>query len=254
MTHYSIVKGQTQALQALLHRRQGDDFILTWEAPRASAMERGVPTKEAGRLLVLDASFNPPTRAHYGLLEEAWKQNRGEFDAGLLLFSTQNADKALSGASAVQRVQMMELMARHWPFELPVHVGVTTKARFVDKVAAIRTWWPGSVTFILGMDTVTRLFDAKYYDVPVPQALAPFFEHASLLCADRPGHADPAFWQQDAVRAYSAQMRRFQLPDTVAGLSSTLARQHIRENKPINTLLLPDIEALVIDQQLYLEK
>ncbi|KAJ1959239.1 hypothetical protein H4R35_007662, partial [Dimargaris xerosporica] len=111
------------------------------------------------------------------------------FDAGLLLLSTANADKQLTGASLAQRLAMLELLVQGLqsannspalPVALDVHttlcLGLTNSARFVDKLTALRHYvahrhamlgLPTNTTpqfyFIMGADTVSRFFDPKYY-------------------------------------------------------------------------------------------
>ena len=96
--------------------------------------------KSAESVGVLDSSFNPPTRAHMHLLTCAARRfgcaarrrsgrlqfavrlvppgpelgcrPRRRMKTTLLLLAKQNADKPVVGASLVQRLQMMELLAR----------------------------------------------------------------------------------------------------------------------------------------------
>jgi len=62
------------------------------------------------RVGILDSSFNPPTNAHLQLLLVAAAQFH--LDTYLLLLSTKNADKELHGASMIDRLMMMEIVAR----------------------------------------------------------------------------------------------------------------------------------------------
>lgn len=70
--------------------------------------DRPPSTTRPTRIAVLDSSFNPPTKAHYQLLKAA---SRVGCDAVLLLLATNNVDKGQTGASAVERLEMMEAMA-----------------------------------------------------------------------------------------------------------------------------------------------
>jgi nicotinamide-nucleotide adenylyltransferase len=60
-------------------------------------------------LYILDSSFNPPSIAHLSLVQSALKDH-GSLEHSpyrlLLLFSTQNADKAPSPASFAQRIAL----------------------------------------------------------------------------------------------------------------------------------------------------
>lgn len=146
------------------------------------------------RIAVLDSSFNPPTRAHYHLLKAA---ARVGCDAVLLLLATNNVDKGQTGAGAVERLEMMEAMAldsiqsekeesalRH------MAVGLTIHARFMDKAQPILDTYPPNtvqLSWIMGHDTMTRLFDPKYYK-DVHADMAPFFEQCDVICSSRPGY------------------------------------------------------------------
>ncbi|ORZ00429.1 hypothetical protein BCR43DRAFT_485207, partial [Syncephalastrum racemosum] len=132
------------------------------------------PSWSSERLLVLDSSFNPPTRAHAALIQQTLEEPI-QFTGVLLLFSSRNADKQLSGASIQQRVEMMELLAKSLP---NCGVAITVHARFIDKARML-----DGACFLMGVDTVKRLLDPKYYDEPVEIALAPFFARCSLVCA-----------------------------------------------------------------------
>lgn len=70
--------------------------------------DRPASTTRPTRIAVLDSSFNPPTKAHYHLLKAA---SRVGCDAVLLLLATNNVDKGQTGASAVERLEMMEALA-----------------------------------------------------------------------------------------------------------------------------------------------
>ncbi|KAJ3905228.1 Nucleotidylyl transferase [Lentinula edodes] len=133
------------------------------------------------RILVLDSSFNPPTLAHLALA----KSNRpeGDYDAKLLLLSVRNADKELKPGDAthVQRLEMMMELAEDLrdandhESNNNVAVAIIDEPTFVGKSKLLRTLLKErlramslmsevELTFILGIDTLERLFDTKYYE------------------------------------------------------------------------------------------
>ncbi|KAF9100538.1 hypothetical protein BGX27_000347 [Mortierella sp. AM989] len=156
--------------------------------------DRPASTVRPTRIAVLDSSFNPPTKAHYHLLKAA---ARVGCDAVLLLLATNNVDKGQTGAGAIERLEMMEAMAmdsssnekedlalRH------MAVGLTIHARFMDKAQPILDQYPPNtvqLSWIMGHDTMTRLFDPKYYK-DVHADMAPFFEQCDVICSSRPGY------------------------------------------------------------------
>eukprot|EP00967_Tisochrysis_lutea_P059470 scaffold75818_cov39-Tisochrysis_lutea.AAC.1 len=117
---------------------------------------------EGTSVAVLDSSFNPPTCAHMHMLRTVAER----FGAShrLLLLATQNADKPVVGASLVQRLQMMELLARAEVGESTL-CGITAHPLFVDKAMALRRLYGDGATIYLlvGFDTWERIVNPKYY-------------------------------------------------------------------------------------------
>jgi nicotinamide-nucleotide adenylyltransferase len=119
----------------------------------------------------------------------------------LLLFSIQNADKAPSAASFPQRLALMTIfaedllkhlqtVANHQDYVLPtVDIGLTTAPYYTDKTLAISKegaeHYPDSPKHVhlLGFDTITRFFAAKYYPKfnPPFSALNPYFDGGHRL-------------------------------------------------------------------------
>lgn len=136
-------------------------------------------------LLVLDSSFNPPTRAHMHLLE----RGREEFqpEGSMLLLAKQNADKPVVGATLVQRLQMMELLVAA-DARKSLACGLTGHPLFVDKAAALRKLVPrGSrIMLLVGFDTWVRIVDPKYYaEGQLPRVLREIFDNVEVLVASR---------------------------------------------------------------------
>lgn len=250
----SAVRSRQQQIAAELASHKTRDLFLTYTGANAWPKKR--PGQECYRILVLDSSFNPPTRAHHGLLTTAIQQYPPDFFNGhLLLFAMRNVDKQLSGASVLQRVQMMEIVARQQP---NTAVAVTQYGRFIDKAQCLQQWIqePAELYFIVGYDTITRLLDQSYYDVPVQQALDPFFQSCRLVCADRPGFdADQVmaqFWTSSIIQRYQSAIQRIQLSDdSLATLSSTRAR-NASDSAELDTIVDPEIAAFIRAEKLYI--
>ena len=177
--------------------------------------------KPQQQLYVLDSSFNPPTRAHFRLCTSALLNSRSE--AGpkrlLLLLATQNADKAPKPAAFEHRLAMMSIFADEMAKELAVDgggegvvvdVGVTKKARFVDKASAIEECEIYAISddagerqsceqvHLTGYDTLIRLLNTKYY--PPDYTLAPLkglFEKHRVRVTRRTGDAWGGTEEQD---------------------------------------------------------
>lgn len=155
------------------------------------------------RICVLDSSFNPPHLGHYALIKEALKhdygveqnENNPTSRVILLLLSVNNADKSLVGPEEYsKRIDMMYLMARDLELKLPakVSIGVTKHARFVDKSMAILKKLHElsankiKLTFLVGFDTLIRIFNPKYY-LPdkLSHSLEEFMTLTDLFCLPR---------------------------------------------------------------------
>ena len=130
---------------------------------------------------VLPSAFNPPTRAHLRLLDLA--EAVASVEGGAALLTTRNVAKGIKGASLADRVGML-LAARESRPGLAVLAA--NQARIVDQAAALRTTWPeATFDFVLGYDTLVRLFDERYYDGSMEAELAPFFERHRVIASNR---------------------------------------------------------------------
>ena len=160
------------------------------------------PGSRPRALIVLDSSFNPPTRAHLRMatsaihdLTEKKDQRLGTLRL-LLLLSVNNADKAPKPAAFDKRLAMMWAFARDLQGELglargerhvdalSVDIGLSTLPYFHEKSAALAQsdFYMGDAhrveekegqdtagaaemeqVFLVGYDTLIRIFNPKYY-------------------------------------------------------------------------------------------
>ncbi|KAI9258033.1 hypothetical protein BDA99DRAFT_561472 [Phascolomyces articulosus] len=226
---------------------------------------------EKKNILVLDSSFNPPTKAHVALVHTTLDHfPPNTFTGCLFLFTCNNVDKPLSGASPPQRLAMMTLIADHMASFVPTAVGTTASGRFIDKAKALEETLDTNndkkheFYFIVGHDTMVRLLDPKYYQgVPVEKALAPFFQHSRLICVDRPGFGDmESFWEQVKQdhpwllqEEENKKVERIELKNNQAqNISSTLARSMVFKHQwdQLNTVVDPKISDYIRQHKLYL--
>lgn len=175
------------------------------------------PRVKPAALIVLDSSFNPPTRAHLRMatsaVEEQIKTRNRAPDSlrVLLLLAINNADKAPKPASFEQRLAMMWAFAKDVQLatgteKLPgselkqepvVDIALTTEPYFSAKSAAIAEaefykqaggGQDMEQVMLVGYDTLIRIFNPKYYGPPTPgeketpmrKVLAPFFARTKL--------------------------------------------------------------------------
>ncbi|WFC98922.1 nicotinamide-nucleotide adenylyltransferase [Malassezia yamatoensis] len=181
----------------------------------------------AQHVAVLDASFNPPTRAHLALaqLPRSVSDKKQVFDAHMLIFSVRNADKGKGrpgDASMLQRLEMVELLARQLESDLPspnISVALVDEPLVFAKSTLIHSYWDQSpaprLYWLMGSDTLTRVFQSKYYgsQARLEQWTTQFFEkeQSVILCAERPkessqGQAHSA--QQSSLQQESEEVRQ----------------------------------------------
>lgn len=199
-----------------------------WPLPRRQTL-----TGSRLNISVLDSSFNPPTLAHLALANTPYPQrfvsapgDSDRFHAKLLLLSVRNADKHLkqSDASHEQRLEMMIQLAREMSSDdigsgeaddANVAVAIIDEPTFVGKsnalLASLRerlSQLPGtsgaapstssspptpSLTFLVGMDTLDRLFSPRFYPseeemrTSLRRFLSPDGDDSRVICARRLG-------------------------------------------------------------------
>ncbi|KAK6455506.1 nicotinate-nucleotide adenylyltransferase [Scheffersomyces xylosifermentans] len=156
------------------------------------------------RICVLDSSFNPPHLGHYALIKESLSHNYSHDEkqderAILLLLSVKNADKINPAPESFEnRLEMMYLMAQDLANKFPetkhIGIGLTNHAKFVDKSVSILNYLhingidknQMKLTFLVGFDTLIRIFNPKYY-LPdkLSNSLEEFMKSTDLFCLTR---------------------------------------------------------------------
>lgn len=214
-------------------------------SPRLAFVRRA-PTgigERADHLLCLSASFNPLTVAHTWLIQEASRLFPP--DEVLLVLARANVDKPVQGFPLEQR---LSLLARFIESRPTFSVAACSHGRFVDKVEAIRRHYPETrPTFIVGFDTLVRLFDPKYY-ADLNAALFALFGVSHFIAANRapnPPEAVASFLGRPDVAPFAHRIRLMQLPPEIAAMSATEVRARLVRGKPITGLVPPEIEPLL---------
>ncbi len=205
-----------------------------WFARRA---EFGI-SQGGQKLGVFSGSFNPPTIAHVRLCEHA--QKHLQLHEVLLLLAVVNVDKTRFDFSLEERVKMMATVAQerpNWSAALCSH------GRFVEKAQAVAKAYPEGtkVWFIVGYDTLVRIFEPRFYpDAPMQEALRRFFELARLAVFPR-GNSDERaiseFLKQPEVKLFADQIDILPTEPSLLWISSTLVRQKLRLGEPVNELV-----------------
>lgn len=223
-----------------------------------AAMLELIRPMAGGHIAILDSSFNPPTVAHLAIASSAFPSYPSSplpsYTSRLLLYSPRNADKVpgSSDASTEQRLAMMSLMAEHMARAgEDTGVALLPLPTFAQKTEEIARRFPDSqLTFLVGTDTLTRIFDTKYYD-DMDSTLAQLFERATLVCCAR-GHEAETAVTVDAIRTW-ANRGKVRFLEPVGEVSSTQVRRAVQRHDwdSVNTWCAPGVGEYVRKAGLY---
>ena len=211
-------------------------------APRLAFVRRapaGIGSRP-GRLLCLSASFNPLTLAHVRLIQEASRLFPP--DEVLLVLAKSNVDKSVEGFPLTRRLHLL----LHFVESRPMYsVAACSHGRFVDKVQAIGPHYPAGtrLAFIIGFDTLLRLFDPKYY-ADLDASLPAVFGASEFIASNRapdPPEAVASFLARPDVAPHAHRIHMIQLPESIAAMSATEVRARLARNEPVVGLIPVEI-------------
>ena len=193
--------------------------------PRVHRFDRGDVFRQ--RIAILPSAFNPPTLAHLRLMELA--RELDDIVGSAALLSTRNVDKGIYGADLADRVGM--LLALHGP-RGDFGVLASNAARIMDQARALREQHSGiGFDFVVGFDTLVRVFDRSYYD-NMPRDLEFFFSHHRLIATNRAEWTVEevhAFLDRPEVRDFAALVIVRELDPEPAQFSSTAEREALEQ-------------------------
>ncbi|RKU29767.1 hypothetical protein C6497_05340 [Candidatus Poribacteria bacterium] len=192
------------------------------------------------KLGIFSGSFNPITLAHSKMIEIAHQCY--EFDEILLLIAKANVDKGVFGLPIEARLLTLKLHAKN---QSNISIGISSHGRYIDKIAALKQIYPKHTefNFIVGYDTLVRIFDPKYYN-DIQDELTTLFMECKFIVANRKGvsiHDIKQFLNQPHLRSYQEFIEYINLPDFYADLSSTDIRNRIDAGEKISHLVPPSI-------------
>lgn len=242
-----------------------------------------IPENEIKRILILDSSFNPPHLGHLSLINQALIQTYNQNDVNnreiMLLLLIENVDKKkLIGELFDKRLEMMYLMAQEIEKTFlninDVTIGLTKHGRFIDKSLSIINFLKNQnlyndqiLTFLVGFDTLIRIFNPKYY-LPdkLSNSLDNFMKTTNLFCLTRNfdqsidenyqnsflntiktgNHDDiPSHWGENIYLVNNND-------EHIRNISSSTTRNEIESSDPNWKLkVLPQIRDLIIKNGLY---
>ncbi len=201
----------------------------------------------SGPAAVLPSAYNPPTLAHEHLLQRALEAYGLHHAVAML--TTRNVDKGVHGASLADRIGMLLALAQEWR---ALAVAASNQARIVDQAAALTAAFPSTeFDFIVGFDTLERLFARRYY-ADMEAELAPFFEQHRVLAANRgdvEGHHVEA-WVEKHAAPFADRILLLEIDEFPASLSSTRVRNAVAAGSE-SLPLPPAVARFVTERGLY---
>ena len=215
-------------------------------SPQILMVHRAAPSiSERGKKLgIFSGSFNPLTLAHTKMIEDTIAKY--QLDELLLLLAKANVDKTVFGLPLAARLLTLKRYAEDRP---KFSVGVSSHGRYIDKVTALKVILPPETEFhfIVGYDTLVRIFDPIYY-TDFHSELGKLFREARFIVANR-AEADiktiESFMSQPKIRRYIPYVSCVLLPDVYAYMSSTEVRELLMQGETIEHLVPPSILAML---------
>lgn len=205
---------------------------------------KGAAEREGGEVGVFPSSFNPVTRGHMAILQRAAQIKA--FEQILLVLDTQAVDKEIFGATLVDRLVMLQLLQEDHP---RFSVGVSNRGLFLTKAEILMELYPrgAEITFIVGYDTLARVFDPKYYE-DTKDALNRLFTCSTFMVTNR-GSSGREAVQQLVASAENGRFERrvhfLEIPPHLAQISSSMVRQRIRDGKPFARLVPARVRGVI---------
>lgn len=168
------------------------------------------------RIGVLPGTFDPPTLAHRGMGE--WAFRKGGFDGILVLLDLRHADKGFMEAHLIDRCIMARLA---FGGNQRIFLGLSSHGRFSDKTQALKHLFgtERSWAFLIGADTLARILNPVFYGDP-QRELEALFAEAEFVVFRRPG------WDDVAQGAFAnLRISWAELPSALRSVSSTGVRE-----------------------------
>lgn len=171
-------------------------------------------------------------------------------DSAVALLTTRNVAKDVFGASLPDRIGMLLALKDTHP---ELSVVAANVARIADQAQSLREALPGmSFDFVVGYDTLVRLFEPRFYENMTAE-LAAFFAEHRVIAANR-GEARVEtvhdFLAEPIVESFAARITVLELDAHSASLSSSTAREEIAFGTK-SAALPPPVLAYIRERGLY---
>ena len=207
--------------------------LISTKEPNVVSFDDGALFKT--RVAILPAAFNPPTLAHLELLELSKTVNDVHSVAAML--TTQNVSKIAPEESLSHRISMLLAIQK----TLDIHVLGVNKAKIVNQALALQSTFPDlAFDFIVGFDTLVRLFDLQFYDGirAMNLELEAFFDECRLITANRNDDdvSKVRQWISHNAAHWKEKIIVLELNDIMRRYSSTVARADIKDGRVSHAL------------------
>ncbi|KAH3673574.1 hypothetical protein WICMUC_003681 [Wickerhamomyces mucosus] len=225
------------------------------------------------KVFILDSSFNPPHKGHYALVTKyleyynSHSHNSSIRPSLLLLLSIKNADKTIPDPNVfVHRLEMIHLFSQYVEAEMKIDVsiGLTKHAKFIDKAFSIKERFrippEDKLTFLLGFDTLIRVFNPEYYKpLSLRDALRGFVESNEIFCLTRNDEIDMQFQFMNSISrdfppVWSENIKLVHNEENALSISSSYIRNEVSFNrKGWEDLVFHSISSYIKENDLYLD-
>lgn len=224
---------------------------LDLQAPPTAQVLHPHPLPPARRVGLLCGSFNPLTLAH----TELAKHTRETAELDLVLFTLAKVTiekERVTGLSLADRLLLLSLYARR---QDGIGVALVNRGLYFEQAQGFRALFGADtrLSFVVGMDKLLQIFDAKYYR-DRDAALQQLFSLTSLIVANRGAMAREEFDQfldRPENRPYRQHIQFCPLPEAVADLSATEVREALASGKSVDDLVPNETAAFLEETQAF---
>jgi nicotinamide-nucleotide adenylyltransferase len=200
---------------------------------------------------LLCGSFNPLTRAHTELAEQA--RDAYQLDCVFFTLAKVTVDKEqVAGMGLVDRLLLLSLYAQR---HSRTGVALVNRGLYFEQAQAVRSLLGAAVelNFIVGMDKLVQILDPRYYQ-DRDAALRQLFALSSLIVANRGEMVREEFnrlLEQPENRPYRPHIRFCALPATIADLSATAVRDGLAAGKSIDAMVPTETATFLAETRAY---
>ncbi|MFW9778730.1 MAG: hypothetical protein ACFFE8_07725 [Candidatus Heimdallarchaeota archaeon] len=144
-------------------------------------------------LLVMQGSFDPPTRAHIEIIKLAIQERLNSVPKDqlsfLILLSLQHVEKRLNVLERALlgfRVEMLSNVLKNTilsMYTIPTTIFISNVGRYIDLTPAITAFFPArnSISYIVGIDVFKKILMQKFYRNHINHVLSEVFQNYFLV-------------------------------------------------------------------------